>query len=84
MLRDLFKDTLQGIFEAEMEEHLGYKKHGIDGNNSGNSRNGYSEKTIKSRFRKTRVKIPRDHNGEFEPQIIKKNHKQGCLQCYGH
>jgi transposase-like protein len=72
MLRDLFKDTLQGIFEAEMEEHLGYKKHSICGNNSGNSRNGYSEKTIKSRFGKTRVKIPRDRNGEFEPQIIKK------------
>ncbi|MGE5574808.1 MAG: IS256 family transposase [Ignavibacteria bacterium] len=72
MLRDLFKDTLQGIFEAEMEEHLGYKKHSICGNNSGNSRNGYSEKTIKSRFGKTKVKIPRDRNGEFEPQIIKK------------
>lgn len=65
MLRDLFKDTLQGIFEAEMEEHLGYKKHSICGNNSGNSRNGYSEKTIKSRFGKTRVKIPRDRNGVF-------------------
>ena len=72
MLRDLFKDTLQGIFEAEIEDHLGYKKHSIDGNNSGNSRNGYTEKTIKSRFGKTRVKIPRDRNGEFEPQIIKK------------
>ena len=38
MLRDLFKDTLQGIFEAEIEEHLGYKKHSTDGINSGNSR----------------------------------------------
>ena len=36
MLKDLFKDTLQQIFEAEMEEHLGYHKHSLDGN--GNSR----------------------------------------------
>ena len=49
-IRDLFKDTLQEIFETEMEEHLGYQKHDNAGNNSGNSRNGYSKKTIKSRF----------------------------------
>jgi len=28
-LRDLFKDTLQEIFEAEIDEHLGYKKQGF-------------------------------------------------------
>jgi putative transposase len=42
-LKDLFKETLQQIFEAEMEEHLGYAKHDPAGNNSGNSRNGYSQ-----------------------------------------
>lgn len=71
-LRDLFKDTLQEIFEAEMEEHLGYQKHDNAGDNSGNSRNGYSKKTIKSRFGESEISIPRDRNGEFEPRIIKK------------
>ncbi|MEG6617654.1 transposase, partial [Peptococcaceae bacterium 1198_IL3148] len=71
-LRDLFKDTLQEIFEAEMDEHLGYEKHDPVGNNSGNSRNGYSKKNIKTRFGKSEIEIPRDRNGEFEPQIIKK------------
>jgi transposase-like protein len=72
MLKGLFKDTLQEIFEAEMEEHLGYKKHSVEGNNSGNSRNGYSEKTIKTRFGNTEIEVPRDREGDFKPQIIKK------------
>jgi len=72
MLKNLFKDTLQGIFEAEMEEHLGYEKHTVEGNNTGNSRNGYSKKTIKTRLGETELTVPRDRNGEFEPRIIKK------------
>ena len=46
-LRDLFKDTLQEIFEAELDDHLGYQKHSNEGDNTGNSRNGYRKKTIK-------------------------------------
>lgn len=72
MLKNLFKDTLQQIFEAEMDEHLGYKKHSLEGNNTGNSRNGYSKKTIQTKLGKTEIEIPRDRNGEFEPRIIKK------------
>lgn len=71
-LKNLFKDTLQEIFEAEMDEHLGYPKHDVTGNNTGNNRNGYSKKNIKTRFGKSEIRIPRDRNGEFEPQIIKK------------
>jgi putative transposase len=72
MIRDLFKETLQQVFEAEIEDHLGYSKHDPKGNNSGNSRNGYSSKTIKSKFGETKLDIPRDRKGEYEPQIIKK------------
>ena len=71
-LKDLFKDTLQEVFEAEMDEHLGYEKHDVTGKNSGNNRNGYSKKRVKTRFGKTELDIPRDRNGEFEPQILKK------------
>jgi len=73
LIRDIFKETLQVIFEAEMEHHLGYSKHHINGINSGNSRNGYSKKTIKTKFGNTVLNIPRDRRGEFEPQIIKKH-----------
>jgi len=72
MLKNLFRDTLQQILEAEMEEHLGYKKHSVEGINTGNSRNGYSKKTIKTRLGETVIDIPRDRNGEFEPRIVRK------------
>jgi putative transposase len=71
-LKELFKETLQQIFEAEMDEHLGYEKHDPAGNNSGNNRNGYSKKTVKTRFGQSEIEVPRDRNGEFEPQIVKK------------
>lgn len=72
VLKDLFKGTLEEILEVELEEHLGYEKHSIVGNNTGNSRNGYSKKTIKTKIGETEIAIPRDRNGEFEPQIIRK------------
>ena len=75
LLKNLFKGTLQEILEAEMSEHLGYVKHSVDGNNSGNSRNGYSTKTLKTSMGETEIKIPRDRNGDFEPHIIKKYEK---------
>lgn len=71
-LKELFKDTLQQIFEAEIDEHLGYPKNDPAGNNTGNSRNGYSKKNIQTRYGKTEINIPRDRNAEFEPQVIKK------------
>ena len=74
-LKDLFKETLQEVFEAEMDEHLGYDKNNVKGNNSGNSRNGYSEKNTQTRFGDSKVKIPRDRNGDFEPRIVKKYEK---------
>lgn len=72
-LKELFRDSLQEILEAEMAEHLGYDKHSPDGNNTGNSRNGYSKKTIKSKYGPAEIAIPRDRNAEFEPQIVKKH-----------
>lgn len=72
MLKNLFKNTLQEILEAELDNHLGYEKHSLEGNNTGNSRNGYSKKTIKTKFGETELTVPRDRNGEFEPRVIKK------------
>lgn len=73
LLKNLFKGTIEEMLEAEMDEHLGYEKHSITGNNSGNSRNGYNTKTIQSQLGKTQLRVPRDRNGQFEPQVIKKH-----------
>ncbi|HCC51640.1 MAG TPA: IS256 family transposase [Porphyromonadaceae bacterium] len=72
LLKSLFKGTLEQMLEAEMEEHLGYEKHNILGNNSGNSRNGYGKKTLKTELGETEIQVPRDRNGKFDPQVIEK------------
>ncbi len=58
--------------QAEMTEHLGYEKHDPAGDNSGNSRNGATRKTLKGGFGEMELATPRDRNGEFELRIIKK------------
>lgn len=68
----LIAPTLQAMLEAEMEHHIGYPKHSKLGNNSGNSRNGYSSKELKGSFGNADIDIPRDRNGEFEPVVVKK------------
>jgi putative transposase len=69
----LYKQGIEQFLQAELDEHLGYEKHNISGNNSGNSRNGSFDKTIKSEtFGNMVLSIPRDRNGKFEPQIIPK------------
>jgi putative transposase len=59
LLKNVFKDTVQAILDGELDEHLGYEKHNIEGNNTGNSRNGYSKKKIKTAYGPTVVDVPR-------------------------
>jgi len=73
LLKQLTKQLLERAMAAEMTEHVGYDKHDAIGNNSGNSRNGKSTKTIKGTFGELALETPRDRNGTFEPQIIEKH-----------
>jgi len=73
LLKELTKRLLERAMAAEMTEHVGYEKHDSIGNNSGNSRNGKSAKTIKGSFGTMPLEVPRDRNGTFEPQIIEKH-----------
>lgn len=69
----LVAPTIQAMLEAEMENHLGYKKHESAGDNTGNSRNGYYPKTITTgEVGQIKVQIPRDRKGEFEPIVVRK------------
>jgi len=72
MLKNLFKDAIEEMLEAEMDEHLGYEKHSPLGDLTGNSRNGYNKKTLQTQMGKAEIQVPRDRNGEFEPQLIEK------------
>ena len=73
MLKDLLGDTLQGLLEAEMDDELGYSKYDYANKETDNSRNGYSKKKVVSSMGEIGLDIPRDRNGEFEPQIVKKH-----------
>lgn len=70
--RALKKVTVEAALGAEMETHLGYAKHKASGRGSGNSRNGYSSKTLKGNDGEIAIQVPRDRNGDFEPQLVKK------------
>ncbi|NLO48008.1 MAG: IS256 family transposase [Clostridiales bacterium] len=76
-MKEMFRDVLQQVMECELDSKLGYEKsERITDNDeravSKNYRNGYSQKTIKSQLGEIQVKIPRDRNGDYEPQIIEK------------
>jgi transposase-like protein len=69
----LFKQGIEEMLNAEMDEHLGYNKHEKAGYNSGNSRNGTFQKTIYTEnVGEVLLNIPRDRNAEFEPIIVAK------------
>ena len=72
LLRQLTAALVERAMEAELTDHLGYEKHDPDGNGSGNSRNGYSKKTLKSKKGDIPIDVPRDREGTFEPTIVPK------------
>jgi putative transposase len=72
LLKQLTKALLERAMNAELTEHLGYDKHDPVGNNSGNSRNGVTTKTLKGEFGEMALETPRDRKGTFEPKIIGK------------
>ena len=72
LLKDSFKDLLQELLEAELDVSLGYDKNCKNGLDTDNKRNGHSPKTVKSQFGEFQLDIPRDRNGEFEPEIVPK------------
>lgn len=56
-----------------MEEDLGYSKYDYKSKETDNRRNGYRKKTVTSSMGDIDLDIPRDRDGEFEPQIVKKH-----------
>ena len=76
-LQDVYKmmigAVLEGGLEAELDDQLGYSKYDYRNKEVDNSRNGFSKKTLKTSFGETDISVPRDRNGDFEPQLVKKN-----------
>ena len=70
----LSKITIEAALNAELDDHLGYDKH--ETSDSANSRNGYTSKTIQTEDGQFEIATPRDRNGDFEPQLVKKNQRR--------
>ena len=74
-IKKLLKSSLENLLETELTEHLGYEKNSPEGNNSGNNRNGKTNKSIKTDEGQIELTIPRDRNSTFDPVVVKKYEK---------
>jgi transposase-like protein len=68
----LFANTIETMLETELSEELGYEPYEAKGKNSGNSRNGHYPKKVRTSAGETTIQVPRDRNGDYEPQVVKK------------
>lgn len=74
-LKEMFKDTLQEMMEAELTTHLGYEKNEYTDNEKEDYRNGYSQKQVHSSEGDFILNVPRDRNGSYDPIIVEKGSK---------
>ncbi|MCP2314103.1 hypothetical protein FHR36_007302 [Kitasatospora paracochleata] len=76
LLQQLTTRVLESALEGEITDHLGYEKHDKAGAGSGNSRNGVRSKTVLTEVGPVEIDVPRDREGSFEPQIVKKRQRR--------
>ena len=77
LLKQLTKTVLETALKQEITEHLGHDKHGPPGNETGNVRNGTRAKTVLTEGSgQVGIEVPRDRDGSFEPQIVKKRQRR--------
>ena len=76
-IQELFKDTIaefmENGLEAELDDQLGYSRYDYKNKDTDNSRNGYSNKTLRTSFGDVEVSVPRDRKSEFDPKVLRKN-----------
>src|SRR5574340_1169892 len=76
LLGELTKMIIESAAEGELDDHLGYGKHDRAGRDGGNSRNGARTKQVLTDIGPVEVAIPRDRDGSFEPQIVRKRQRR--------
>ena len=77
LLKQLTKIVIETALDQELTEHLGHEKNTPAGNESGNVRNGSRPKTVLTESTgQVGIEVPRDRDGTFEPQIVKKRQRR--------
>jgi len=73
LVKELTAGLIQECMDAELEEELGYSRYDYKNKQTDNSRNGSYKKTVSSSQGEIELMVPRDRNGDYEPQIVKKH-----------
>ena len=76
LLQGLAKTVIESALEAELTEHVGYKPYDPAGHHAGNSRNGFRSKTVITDIGPLDIDVPRDRDGSFEPQLVRKRQRR--------
>ena len=78
LLKQFTKSVLETALNEEMTEHLGHEKHrALEDRDSTNIRNGTRPKTVLTEATgHVEIEVPRDRDGSFEPQIVKKRQRR--------
>jgi transposase-like protein len=77
LLKQLTKVVIETALDQEMTEHLGHERNTPSGNEAGNVRNGSRPKTVLTEATgQVGIEVPRDRDGTFEPQIVKKRQRR--------
>lgn len=74
-LKDVFGPIFERMLNAEMDAHLGYDKNSPEPKETDNRRNGFGEKIIQGSFGETKISVPRDRDGSFEPIVVPKRQR---------
>jgi putative transposase len=76
LLKQLTKAVIERAMQGEITNHLGYSKNDKKNKSTNNSRNGKSKKNLITDQGKINIEVPRDRNGDFEPQIVPKHQRR--------
>lgn len=89
-IKNLFSSALEEVLQCELDEKLGYDKHQRRDDEPQNYRNGSTKRKLKTQVGEVEINVPRDRNGEFEPQIVGKYQRSAdgleekILSLYAH
>ena len=76
LLAQLTKRLVERAMEVELTEHVGYEPHAEPPGGAGNTRNGTTPKRLVTEHGEVQIDAPRDRNGTFEPQIVRKRQRR--------
>lgn len=75
LVKDIYKETLETMLDAELDEELGYSRYDYRHKETKNSRNGKRSRRVRSSAGDLEIEVPRDRQGKFNPQVLPKGSK---------